>query len=1184
MRLHKRGQGLVEFALILPILLLVFMSIIDAALLIQGYLATNHAAREATRWAVAYQPVQGGCYDYNGDGNEFNDGWPWCTGDPYETEATYNARRVEMIKLIARDAAVGLRMDPICLDTGCIGNHIDDPGMFGVQVWGFPSFEDPEQEDHPGLPGLPVRVRVVHNVPLFTLTPFLPEAKVRVTGMTEMVNEGIQVGYGNEPPPGFAPPPPPGPPGGGPGGGGGGGGGDPTALELNFETAENQLPVDVSHPVIATVRDADGNLVQGAQVIFTTDAGSFNPSQTVQQISLNTLANGQAALQIYSNIPATANIQAWVDLDGDQQVDSGEPSDTAVKTWVGGNYEITLNFETATNTLPDEREHMVEAHVKTPGGSNVAGAPVTFGTDAGSFRYAGTGTTIDVVNTDADGKARTAIYANQPITAHIDAWLDYNQNQTVDTVEPVDSAIKYWVAPGPYLVVTNHNPEPLEVISVDVMDHLSSGNPHSLWWCPVSITATNIISSIAYPIDVDPGTQDFTGVTYEVPSTASGTYRIESHTGTGGSNGCAETGTLVAYSADIRIRAVRPDLVITDLQVLNELDDLLTGYPITLTLDVENTTPSNITEGPFDLDIYLNLDEAPLPKRFGVTKQWVDNLGPFESTVITAVIQSYAFGPNTIWAQVDTTDYVDEGEMGGEDNNTFGPVEVVLECGEPDPNMSDTFDGGVHAPWVIEEVGGGVNGSHTSSGDQLEIDSYGTTIWGGNNNFYYLYQGYDGDFDARLRIIQKPSSSNWAKVGLHVRESTASNAPYVMNMITNDRNPGGTQSAYRGAPGDSGSRATSDQTVGLPIWSRIVRQDNTYYYYYSEVAEPERSDWVEYGSHTASRELPLIGIANASYSNSNMGHAIVDDFRICTAGSGAGGKPEVNPPGMIECEQLIRVPGFEGNASTVFEYWDVGRAGSYERGSTQFYRGSFSMRLHASLGSVPCDAPASYLEPYVYQEVQLPTEVYSFSTLTVDGHYLSSGSNLECSFPDQPDTDDEFQFLIKTVGDTAIYTGTLMNGGVPPKVWNTVRITPTDALDLTSYGGDRLRFLWGGTHDGDFDGTFFYLDEVGAEVCTVWPIPDHEPGTATFGGLVTTLGEYSVPIILPGADVWAYARDGQLHHTRSIHDGTYHFYNIPPGDYIVYAEAWIGGQPRYATTNVSLIADQEDHNINLFLQ
>ena len=75
-----------------------------------------------------------------------------------------------------------------------------------------------------------------------------------------------------------------------------------------------------------------------------------------------------------------------------------------------------------------------------------------------------------------------------------------------------------------------------------------------------------------------------------------------------------------------------------------------------------------------------------------------------------------------------------------------------------------------------------------------------------------------------------------------------------------------------------------------------------------------------------------------------------------------------------------------------------------------------------------------------------------------------------------------------------------------------------------------------------------------------------------------------MPVILPGADVWAYAQGGEVFHTRSIHDGMYHFYNIEPGTYVIYAEVWMSGQLRTATTEVTLVANERNYNVNLLLQ
>jgi hypothetical protein len=124
--IKTKGQGLLEFALILPILLGILLGIVEAAMVIQGHLAAQHVAREAARWAVTYQPVQGACIDRDKDRHLADDGvdddvddyapspdcpldaWPWV--DPSEDDEHYAKRRVELIKKKARETAAGLRI------------------------------------------------------------------------------------------------------------------------------------------------------------------------------------------------------------------------------------------------------------------------------------------------------------------------------------------------------------------------------------------------------------------------------------------------------------------------------------------------------------------------------------------------------------------------------------------------------------------------------------------------------------------------------------------------------------------------------------------------------------------------------------------------------------------------------------------------------------------------------------------------------------------------------------------------------------------------------------------------------------------------------------------------------------------------------------------------------------------
>jgi hypothetical protein len=389
---RRRGQGLVEFALILPVLLFILLGIIEAAFVIQGYLTVQHAAREAARFAVAYQPIQGkrlgggNCTRTTPQGPPFSDPARIC--NQYEDNAEYYARRVALIKQAATRAAVGLRINEDYLgDTPeSFLEYKEQPAFFGVVVWGYPSFEtdcnardlrdkkwDPTDEepgclDHPGLQGLPVQILVVHNVEVVDPIYRAVVEHVPVRADTEMINEGIQTGWGDKAPPDFetnpdygetplptsttwatATPTPthtptptqtltPTPT------------STPTAYLVRLSgDATNELPDERGHEFIATVTDAQGQPVQRVQlqVSFSTDAGGFDYSGLSPKYTERfTSELGQASVMLFGNGPGTATVRAWLDYDGDDKWDGGEPSATATKTWeVSGPYITVSDYE-----------------------------------------------------------------------------------------------------------------------------------------------------------------------------------------------------------------------------------------------------------------------------------------------------------------------------------------------------------------------------------------------------------------------------------------------------------------------------------------------------------------------------------------------------------------------------------------------------------------------------------------------------------------------------------------------------------------------------------------------------------------------------------------------------------------------------------------------------------------------
>jgi len=205
------------------------------------------------------------------------------------------------------------------------------------------------------------------------------------------------------------------------------------------------------------------------------------------------------------------------------------------------------------------------------------------------------------------------------------------------------------------------------------------------------------------------------------------------------------------------------------------------------------------------------------------------------------------------------------------------------------------------------------------------------------------------------------------------------------------------------------------------------------------------------------------------------------------------------------------------------------------------------------------------------------------TTLHVRGQRLVAESNSSCC-TDAIDPDDVLYLQMQDGGGGDLGASkSIGSGAAAARVWEPFEEDVTSDVDLQAYAGDDVRVRFYATQDAeDYDCTFFYLDALECEVCTEWPVPPEEPGTASIGGEVRVLVS-GIPRTLQGVDVWAYSPGGQSYHTATIQDGTYHFYNVPPGSYTIYSEVWIGGGLRFATTTVMVGADERNYGVDLFL-
>jgi hypothetical protein len=182
------------------------------------------------------------------------------------------------------------------------------------------------------------------------------------------------------------------------------------------------------------------------------------------------------------------------------------------------------------------------------------------------------------------------------------------------------------------------------------------------------------------------------------------------------------------------------------------------------------------------------------------------------------------------------------------------------------------------------------------SNDVISMHSAGSSTVKSNDDsggYYYYYQEVAGDFDVRVRLLSQSTFSgisSYAKFGLEVRESTASNARKVMHSQTRTAN---IQAAWRSSTGSTPNWEYSSSSSGnLPVWLRISRVGNQFslYYAYTTNVPPQEGDWVGWSTLNVTMSDPvLVGLYNSSYSSSTANTVTFDNYHLCIDPANASG-------------------------------------------------------------------------------------------------------------------------------------------------------------------------------------------------------------------------------------------------------------------------------------------------------
>lgn len=139
------------------------------------------------------------------------------------------------------------------------------------------------------------------------------------------------------------------------------------------------------------------------------------------------------------------------------------------------------------------------------------------------------------------------------------------------------------------------------------------------------------------------------------------------------------------------------------------------------------------------------------------------------------------------------------------------------------------------SPWSHTHIGSGTNAGWAGfKNDTFGIEGYGRDIWGGADDFNFIYRSLSGNGEIVARIANFNKPHEWTKTGVMIRESLAANSKHVMLAKT----PGnGLAPQYRSSTG-GGSYHNMGGTNRLDTlksanWVKITRNGNEFKSYYS---------------------------------------------------------------------------------------------------------------------------------------------------------------------------------------------------------------------------------------------------------------------------------------------------------------------------------------------------------------
>ena len=177
-------------------------------------------------------------------------------------------------------------------------------------------------------------------------------------------------------------------------------------------------------------------------------------------------------------------------------------------------------------------------------------------------------------------------------------------------------------------------------------------------------------------------------------------------------------------------------------------------------------------------------------------------------------------------------------------------------------------------PWAAQDIGAaGVAGTSSISNGVLTIQASGADIWGASDEFQFFYAPRSGDGAISARIVSQEPSDPWAKAGVMMRESLASNAAYAAFFVTPSNGL-----AHQSRLATGAGSTTAGTTGAAPCWLRLTRNG----LFLQSFSSTNGTNWTYWRTTTLSNAGPdlLWGIAVSSHNDARLCRVVADNLSL----------------------------------------------------------------------------------------------------------------------------------------------------------------------------------------------------------------------------------------------------------------------------------------------------------------